>query len=272
LRLLHATILPAPRPVSYTALLLHGILGSGRNLRTFGTLLARAVPGLQVVTLDLRGHGESQGLPPPHTVAACADDVIALAQHLGLRRWAVVGHSFGGKVALQIALQVAQSVAVGLVHAAVLDAVPGPRQGDATEAEVDRLVASLHVCPQPLPSRQAFADHMAWRGHDPALAGWLATQLKPTPDGFRLRLDLPAIDALLADYFALDLWPALERPPPGIALHLVRAGRGDRWTPTVLARLAACTAVQVSELANAGHWLHADDPQGLAEVLARGWR
>jgi esterase len=43
------------------------------------------------------------GLPPPHTVAAAAADVDRLVEHLDFHAAAVLGHSFGGKVALTYA-------------------------------------------------------------------------------------------------------------------------------------------------------------------------
>src|SRR6185437_9643959 len=89
--------------------------------RSFAKKLVDAKPGeLRAVIVDLRNHGESHGadLAPPHTVEACADDVTELIAELtdasvrppsavearsGRSRVTVVGHSYGGKVALQLA-------------------------------------------------------------------------------------------------------------------------------------------------------------------------
>ena len=56
-------------------LVLHGILGSGVNWRTFAKRLVTARPEWGAVLVDLRMHGESQGAPPPHTLASAAVDV-----------------------------------------------------------------------------------------------------------------------------------------------------------------------------------------------------
>ncbi len=56
----------------------------------------------QVVTLDLRGHGES-GAPPEVTVDDFAADVIAVADDAGLESVILCGHSMGGVVALKVA-------------------------------------------------------------------------------------------------------------------------------------------------------------------------
>src|SRR5262245_42705960 len=56
----------------------------------------------QVVYLDLRDHGRSaRGDPAALTVEACADDIRALCDALGIERPIVLGHSFGGMVVLQ---------------------------------------------------------------------------------------------------------------------------------------------------------------------------
>ena len=53
--------------------------------------------------MDLRGHGDSHDVEPFHTVDACARDVIDLVMELELDVELVIGHSFGGKIALEVA-------------------------------------------------------------------------------------------------------------------------------------------------------------------------
>ena len=62
---------------------------------------ARLAEVAQVVYLDLRGHGRSEwGDPAAWSFEACADDVRALCDDLGIDRPIVYGHSFGGFVAM----------------------------------------------------------------------------------------------------------------------------------------------------------------------------
>src|SRR5215207_6322075 len=56
--------------------------------------------GYQVVRCDFRGHGQS---PAPTEPFNAADDVRELLDELGIERAAVVGASFGGRVAQEIA-------------------------------------------------------------------------------------------------------------------------------------------------------------------------
>ena len=55
--------------------------------------------------VDLRGHGQSERKGYPYSVAKFADDVKQLTEHLGLRNVILCGHSLGGMVAQQLAVQ-----------------------------------------------------------------------------------------------------------------------------------------------------------------------
>jgi pimeloyl-ACP methyl ester carboxylesterase len=55
------------------------------------------------VSVDLRGHGESDVPDGGYAIASMADDVAALCAHLGLKKPVVVGHSMGGAVTLSLA-------------------------------------------------------------------------------------------------------------------------------------------------------------------------
>ena len=56
---------------------LHGILGRGSNWQTFAKRVCKARPEHGAVLPDLRMHGDSQALPPPHTLADGCRDVRA---------------------------------------------------------------------------------------------------------------------------------------------------------------------------------------------------
>src|SRR5262245_2667251 len=81
-------------------LVLPGVFGAGRNWSTVARKVVAARPEWGAVLVDLRQHGASQGFPPPHTLAACADDLRRLVAAESLQADALLGHSFGGKVGL----------------------------------------------------------------------------------------------------------------------------------------------------------------------------
>lgn len=264
--LLQHTLVTAPEAApTRWMLVLHGILGSGTNLRSLARRLATASPGWGFILPDLRMHGLSQGAPPPHTVAAAADDLLRLGAHLGLPIAGVLGHSFGGKVALAYLDRRGER----LDQAWILDASPSARPGGDRAGATAAILAMLRAMPQPLPSRERFLEIAAERGHTRATAEWLAMNLRRSDDGFRLRLDLDATSALLDDYFAVDLWRVLEEGRLAAELHVVVAGRESALNEADQARLRALGPPVVTHvLEGAGHWVHVDAPDALFTLIA----
>jgi 3-oxoadipate enol-lactonase len=79
-----------------TLVLLHGLAATGR-LNWFAAL--RALSGrFRVIVVDHRGHG--RGIRTHHfRLADCADDAVAVADHLGIGSLIAVGYSMGGPIA-----------------------------------------------------------------------------------------------------------------------------------------------------------------------------
>jgi pimeloyl-ACP methyl ester carboxylesterase len=258
---------PGARPAKLVVFL-HGILGSGANLRSQARRFVDAFPLWQVALLDLRAHGHSLASDGrPDTIASAALDVLDTAATLALPLHAVVGHSFGGKVALEVA----RTGAVPEVM--TLDSAPGPRtdaRGSETTAAV---IALLDTLPGPWNLREDFIRDVEGSGIPEVtngLAQWLAMNLARVDGSLRFRLSLPRIHALLESYLAADCWPAIEA---GRArFHLVIGARSEVYTPEDRARaqaLARASEGRVSvDLLESGHWVHVDDPEGLARVLA----
>jgi lipase len=88
-----------------TAPLVVGIPGLAGNVENFAFLAERvAGDDLQFVAVDLRGRGHSETTAPgTYGWARHAEDVFALADSLGSDRFAVVGQSMGGSVAMKVA-------------------------------------------------------------------------------------------------------------------------------------------------------------------------
>lgn len=85
-----------------TLLLIHGL---GANLAFwYPVITALARHGYRVVAFDLRGHGHTPATRSGYRVQDLAVDVRMLADHLGMERFHIVGHSFGARVALCCAL------------------------------------------------------------------------------------------------------------------------------------------------------------------------
>lgn len=243
---------------------LHGILGSARNWRAFTRRLHKERPDLAFRLVDLRHHGDSHGdFAAPDTVEACVEDLLALAAHHQEAPIAVVGHSFGGKVALRHAARAPE----GLRQSWVLDATPGPVDVLPANNEVVQVIRGIRQVPLPIAGHQELAEVLRSMGFSAGLSQWMTTNLRPAGhgDGYEWRFDLAGVTALIEDYAHIDAWPVIESPP--VALHLVRAGKGDRWSEADVRRIAT-TPTQDHLLADSGHWVHVDAPAALRDLLA----
>jgi pimeloyl-ACP methyl ester carboxylesterase len=235
--------------------------------------------------MDLRMHGDSQGFAGPHTIAAAARDLLELVDLAhpvgplpGTRPGQVadiLGHSFGGKVALEYVRQRQGD----LDTAWIIDSAPGPRPAARGSEGVLHVLSALRRLPEIQKSRDAFVGSLVAEGFGKPLAQWLAMNLRPISanerdgeKGLRFQLDLDAMEALLADYFRTDLWDVVEQPPGRVRLHLVIGGRSDIFDQAELQRArraeeASGGRVRVHVLPAAGHFVHVDDPDSLLKLL-----
>ncbi|MEZ4374180.1 MAG: alpha/beta hydrolase [Polyangiaceae bacterium] len=260
-----------PESASRNIVLLHGILGSGGNLRGLGRRLVEQLPGTRVVLFDLRGHGDSanyaRSVGGPHTVRACVEDIDSALRNLRFQADVVIGHSFGGKVALLYA----QMFPHGLRQAWALDSTPGIKR-DAGGGEVGQVYKTLREVPTPFASREAMLQALESRGIATGIARWMTTNLKREGDVYDWAFDLDVIGELLEDYFQEDIWPWLEARRGTPDIHLLRALNRDRFSQAdadhALGLPRACR-VTLHDLPNSGHWVHADNPDGLLEILTQ---
>lgn len=92
--------------------LIVAVPGLGDLRQTYRWLTPRLVAaGYRVVTLDLRGQGESSARWPTYAPGAIGDDISALIEHLGSEPAVVIGHSYSGGAAVQTAAQTPSLVA-----------------------------------------------------------------------------------------------------------------------------------------------------------------
>jgi pimeloyl-ACP methyl ester carboxylesterase len=93
----------------------------------FAPQVARFSARHQCVSVDLRGHGESDAPEQDYTVAGFADDVAAVCDQLGVRDALLVGHSMGGAIVLDVAARRPDLVrGVALLDPAILFPAEAP--------------------------------------------------------------------------------------------------------------------------------------------------
>jgi len=275
LPLLASTVVTADASaVRRTIVLLHGIYGRGRNWAAIARGLAARRPEWAAALVDLRLHGASPAFEPPHTVAACAADVrdrIARADDWPAPVEAVVGHSFGGKVALALLADGAApspSPRPSLAQVWIVDSSPAAGEPAGTAW---RMLGLARALPQRVATRAEAIDGLTAGGITPDVAAWMASNLRRDGDGLVWALDWDAMEALLRDFFARDLWPIVEAPPPGVALHFIKATESSRLSEEACARLESAgraTGRVHLHRVEGGHWIHADNPTVVTALLA----
>ena len=242
--------------------ILHGILGSRQNWARFARLLSEANPQLSILTIDLRCHGESAELDAPHTLSACAQDLRALTRSRGGPA-VIIGHSFGGKVALSYAASHPLNLRTVWTLDSPLDATPQPGH-----SEVLRLIETCAQAPLPLSTRAALTEWFMERGFAIGVAQWMTTNLKRSPEGLVWKFNLEGMRALITDYWQTDGWALLQEISQSVSLNLLRAERGMRWSEEATARVArVAPQANAPLLVNSGHWVHIDQLEALIEMI-----
>jgi esterase len=256
------------RPPTRWIYFLHGIFGSGRNWRSVARRWVDAGAGRGGVLVDLRLHGGSTGFPPPHTIHACAEDVARLAERTGLTPGGILGHSFGGKVALAVAA----SPPAGLDVVWVVDSTPSARQADGSAV---RMMAALRAEGGPFDTREQAESALMAHGFVRPVARWMTTNLAQTDGRWRWTFDLNGLDDLLADFFRTDLWKVVEEPPGELQLHFVKAVESSVLSEADCERIeaaAAATGRVHLHRVQGGHWLNMDAPDAILALLEAGLR
>ncbi len=240
--------------------LLHGFLGTGRNLRSLATAWSEADPERRFLLVDLTGHGASPRLPPGATLSTVAADVLETARAAGLRGpLELVGHSLGGRVSLAASLRSPGDVA----SVALLDI--SPSSIPTVLSESGKVLELLRTAPPGAPDRRTMRAELTGRGLSGPLADWLLMNLEPAPDGgLRWRFDRESLAEFHQRVNGEDLWAALGRPE--VRVRCIRGGRAHYVSDADAARMEAL-GCPVATLPEAGHFVHVDAPDALLRWL-----
>ncbi|KAF5479411.1 hypothetical protein F2P56_000233 [Juglans regia] len=267
-----SSVVDSSLPDPPTAVFLHGILGSRKNWGTFARRLAQEFPTWQFLLVDLRCHGDSTSIKKrgPHTVASTALDVLKLVGQLKITPRVLVGHSFGGKVALSMVEQAAKPLARP-VRVWVLDATPGKvRPGGDGEDHPAELISFLSTLPKEVSSKRNILNALIQEGFSKDVAQWVVTNLRPTnslgpsSSTFSWVFDLKGIAEMYQSYEETNLWKIVEEVPRGVHINFLKAERSlHRWALEDLQRIHAAEELAADEgggvemhvLEDAGHWV-----------------
>lgn len=219
----------------------------------------------QLVFWDHRGHGRSEALPDRQVeIADFADDVVAVADGLGIDRLTLFGHSFGGWVAQEAALRHPARIEALILAGTTpgqLGATESPEddQGPPPPAEIAELMGRMPATDEELMAQyRALAPYFA-RTADPEV---LDQALAPGP---------VSATSMVRVFEALGRWSAVDRLDRIGCPTLVLAGRHDAFCSVQQHERIArrITGAELTVFEGSGHFPWLEEPATFFERVGR---
>lgn len=232
--------------------LLHGLFGSASTL----TGIARFLSSKYTVhSFDLPGHGQSAScadMSLPSLAASVLDNV----QGLNIQSPHIIGHSLGGKVAMQLAL----NSPAAFSSVTVLDIAPVEYHGGLENVFEGLLSVDFNTAKSRGDVNTQLAKHIAEQG----VRDFLMTNLRKADDAYEWRIDVDYLAACYSDFLAAPQSDGVFTKP---ALF-VHGANSDYVLPAHTPLIENLfTDVQVKTVADTGHWLHAEKPDTVHALL-----
>lgn len=234
-----------------TLVIAHGLYGSGRN---WGVIARRLADRREVVAVDMRNHGDSPRYPTqtyPDMAADLAEVIVSLGAPVDL-----LGHSMGGKAAMQLALTRPDLIR----RLIVADIAPVAYSHDQTRNA--RAMAALDL--SRIATRAEADEALSQHVDDPALRAFFLQSLDLRQKPPRWKLNLPVLEAEMPNIVG---WPGTE----GVFDHptLFLTGSESRYVrPEHRDTIRALfPRARFAKLPGAGHWLHAEKPREFEETV-----
>lgn len=236
-------------------IIIHGLFGSARNWRGIAQKLSKS---FVVYTLDLRNHGESAHVDDmPYSMMA--DDIVHFMQQQNISSAKVLGHSMGGKVAMQLALNHPERVD----QLIVVDMAPVTYAHNFND-----ILAALRSIPLDTVSSRNEADEILKKKIDVlSLRQFLLQNLESAnAGGYQWRVNLDSIENNMSNIMGFpesDKNGTFSKPTlfigGGNSIYLA-----DRHLE---AALALFPSAQVDIIKGVGHWPQVEAPKAFSASL-----
>lgn len=236
-------------------IVIHGLFGSARNWKGLSRQFAQH---FQVVTVDLRNHGDSFHAPEMD-YASMSNDVIQLMDKLALHSAHILGHSMGGKLAMKLTQLYPERVK----KLVVADIAPVPYGHSYTD-----IISPVQALDLSLIASRKDADSMLAQSITDSSIRQFILQSLSIQDGKALwKLNWKAIQQNIASiigYESIMDWQ-IHNPTLFIRGETSPYVTSTNWE---LIRQHFLEAELVT-LDNAGHWLHAEQPAAFATAVLK---
>ncbi len=233
--------------------ILHGLFGTSNNWNSLAKLLSDS---FAVYALDLRNHGHSPH-DPVHTYPAMAGDVVEFLKQESLPSVYLLGHSMGGKAAMEVAL----SFPALVQKLIIVDMSPGEHP-----LQHEGILRSLESVRLPeFSSRAAIDLFLRTRIPDDRVRAFLLTNLRRAGNGaFHWMMNLEAIEKN-KQAIAAPLEGGRRYPGATLFIRAEHSAyiREEQW-PLIVSLFPHA---QLETVTGSGHWVHADAPEAFLAVV-----
>ena len=233
-------------------IILHGLFGFSDNWQTIAKGLSDEH---LVITPDLRNHGRSPHAPG-HSYPEMAEDLRLFMEAHWIFSASLIGHSMGGKVAMQLALTYPDMVE----RLVVVDIDPGPAEDNHSSIFRALLGMDLSKMSSRTEAEAYLSNHIQDRG---TLQFLLKNITREENGSFSWKMNLPA----LWEHFP-DILAAVSGEPFDKPALFIRGGQSNyiKTEETSLIK-SLFPQAEIVTIDGAGHWVHADKPNELLSVL-----
>lgn len=254
---------------SQKIVILHGLYGSSDNWMTIGRKLSDTK---EVFLIDLRNHGHSFH-DPEHSYKAMAEDVINLLHKEITGQICLMGHSMGGKTAMLIAALCPEKIEK-LIIADIAPKDYRLMSEDQSQFSFHKnLLNQMNLIDfKDCKSLKDVGEKILQFAPDPALCHFLMKDVAKTALGYQWKINVPV------------LLQSIDEIIGGPRYKVLQNKNGQKFTfPVLLIRGANSPYVNTSDLplftnlyndfsiktiSNAGHWLHAEQPNIFLENVS----
>jgi pimeloyl-ACP methyl ester carboxylesterase len=236
-------------------IILHGLFGLSDNWVTFARMMT---DNFKIYIPDLRNHGQS----PQSSVmnySAMAEDIFEFIQQHEITNPIILGHSMGGKVAMQFGIDYPE-----LPNSLIIVDI-STRKYIIRDTHLDVANAMMSIDFDTVESRKEIEDQIAVMISDPRIQLFILKNLyRPNPGRFAWRPNLASISENLD--ILTDRIPAGNKFTKPVLF--TKGGKSDYILDSDLKEIGELfDDFELSTIKDAGHWVHADTPITLHEIV-----
>jgi pimeloyl-ACP methyl ester carboxylesterase len=233
-----------------TVLLIHGWCCDHRFLKPQADHFASK--GHSILSLDLRGHGQSDKPGQPYPIAGFAEDIAWICDQLSVTRCLVIGHSMGGTIAFDLAMRRPDLArAVVMLDSSVLPT-------EASRSALPAIVAELRGADHRGALRRIASSTFFLPTDDPARCNWILDVMSAAPQHV-----MSEAYAGIADF---DVRAALDR----ISVPMLYIAANEPAPRSDIVALGALfPAMQFGRTVGSGHFCQLEVPDQVNAMIAR---